>query len=1003
MSNKSKFSTITTQQVLFPTNSGSIKINTDDSGKIFIGSLSAPGTSSTLVIDPIQNKILTNKIVVDEVTFQDGSNFSLTNNLIPSSKIPEIPESKLSSEVRTKINSSNSAISSYFDENGKLRENNAPIDYSEIRTKANDGKTIADTLSGFFDNNNKLKTNNLADSVVTTTNFNDTFDTRFNSKNPITTTNFGSNFDTAFSGKNAITTANFGSNFDTAFTGKNPVTTGVSGNFDDLFDGKVPTGYETWNALAINATNGNEALSKFSGAGGKLPIDSVIPPGSYTGWGDINTDIAKGISADNDLNGLDFSIDNSDPNNPIVKINKGGSRGFATNTIGKSSIGLGNVANESPTTIRQGVTIDENGALQGIGNGSGTTISNNRVTLQLAGQTLTFNNGTSNPILLDSGNVGLGNVENKSSTDIRNEIQIVNGVLSGIGTSGIVVNNDSISLSRDATTGEIILDKGIGTPVRANPFTSTKFTDVSSSADSAKTTANTVRGFFTDIPNQIPQLNLTYLPTISESKLSSVVTTKLGYANTINGYFTAGKLNEANAADALKNSNVTKASIGLPNVEDVSPTQIREGIGLSVDSTTGQISITRSGTTTLTVNPLSSTEFTSTKTNASNALTNAASAQSTANSANTTATTVRNFFGTETIPQLKDSNTPAGLKNSNVSLSLSGQTFIFNNGTAQNIPISKDNVGLNQVANESPATIRSGITVINGVLTGIGTSNIVVDNSSINLTRDETTGEITLNKGIGSPITIDPFSATRFTTLSGTVNSTNTLANEIDNRFTNGILKESNAADSLKNSNVFSDSKFIEVSGTANTALQNAATAQARANDAFANAATVFSDSRFIEVSGTANTALQNANTGIENAAIAQSTADTVSGYFSFGVIKSSSLPANLKQTNVTVSNANLDISNSTYYSNLFIRDGRTLNSSITLTIPLPSNCSGCRLIIYRGTNTLIKNPITIKCALTSNYFISGTSVSSTIQFSPDSQTKPLELYSNGAQWFIVS
>jgi hypothetical protein len=758
MSNNSKFSTVTTQQVLFPTNSGSIKINTDDSGKVFIGALSAPGNGNTLIVDPIQNEIVTSKI-----RFSDGTFFDTAVDF-------------------SNINSSNSAVSSYFDENGKLRENNAPTDYSEIRTKA---------------------------------------------------------------------------------------------------------------------TNGNNAFNKFSGSGGKLPIDSVIPPGSYTGWGEINTDLARGISADNDLSGLNFDIDNSDPNNPIVKINKGGSRGFTTTTIGKSSIGLGNVANESPATIRSGITI-------------------------------------------------------------------VNGVLNGIGTSGIVVNNASIGLSRDPTSGEITLEKGVGTPVTVNPFTATRFTDVSSSADSAKTTANTVRGFFTDIPNQIPQLNLTYLPIISESKLSSVVTTKLAYANTINGYFTAGKLNEANAADSLKNSNVTKASIGLPNVEDVSPTQIREGIGLSVDSTTGQISITRSGTTTLTVNSLSSTEFTSTKTNASNALTNAALAQSTANSANTTATTVRNFFDTETIPQLKDSNTPAGLKNSNVSLSLSGQTFTFNNGTAQDIPISKDNVGLNQVANESPSTIRSGITVINGVLTGIGTSNIVVDNSSINLTRDETTGEITLNKGIGSPITIDPFSATRFTTLSGTVNNTNTLANDIDNRFINGILKESNAADSLKNSNVFSDSRFIEVSGTANTALQNA-------------------------------------NTGIENAATAQSTADTVSGYFSFGVIKSSSLPANLKQTNITVSNANLDISNSTYYSNLFIRDGRTLNSSITLTIPFPSNCTGCRLIIYRGTNTLIKNSITIRCILTGNYFIAGTSVSSTIPFSPDSQTKPLELYSNGAQWFVVS
>jgi hypothetical protein len=462
----------------------------------------------------------------------------------------------LNNPIISNINNTLNGVASRFDNNGILKNDNIPtiasgkLDPSIITDIAigKDGKTVADaaaagvsSINERFDENNKLKDANLPTSILTEVNFTDRFNTAFDEKNPITTTNFGTNFDAAFvgknpvttgvegnfddlfDGKNPITTANFGVTFDAAFTGKNPVTTGVGGNFDDLFDGKnpvttgvggnfdnlfdgkVPTGYASWDALATNATNGNNAFSKFSGAGGKLPVDSVIPPGDYTGWGEINTDLARGISADDDLDNLDFSVDTTDPNNPIIKINKGGSRGFTTTTVGKSSIGLGNVANESPASIRA-------------------------------------------------------------------------------------------------------------------------------------------------------------------------------------------------------------------------------GIGLSVDSTTGQISITRSGTSTLTANPLSSTEFTNTKTNASDALTNAATAQNTADTANNTATTVRNFFGTEPTPQLKDTNTPAGLKNSNVSLTLSGQTFTFNNGSAQSIPISKTNVGLDQVQNQSPTTIRSGITVdANGILQGIGTSNIPVN------------------------------------------------------------------------------------------------------------------------------------------------------------------------------------------------------------------------------------------------------------------------------------
>ena len=70
---KDKFRSLDTHEVVFPTQSGSIKISAEDDGKFVIGALTAPGVKNALVIDPINNQIITNK-----VKFSDGTSLSLS-------------------------------------------------------------------------------------------------------------------------------------------------------------------------------------------------------------------------------------------------------------------------------------------------------------------------------------------------------------------------------------------------------------------------------------------------------------------------------------------------------------------------------------------------------------------------------------------------------------------------------------------------------------------------------------------------------------------------------------------------------------------------------------------------------------------------------------------------------------------------------------------------------------------------------------------------------------
>ena len=66
-------SKLISKEIVFETNSGSIGLATDDDGRLRIGGIDAPGTSNTLVIDPINNKIQTANITFSDGTYLDSA------------------------------------------------------------------------------------------------------------------------------------------------------------------------------------------------------------------------------------------------------------------------------------------------------------------------------------------------------------------------------------------------------------------------------------------------------------------------------------------------------------------------------------------------------------------------------------------------------------------------------------------------------------------------------------------------------------------------------------------------------------------------------------------------------------------------------------------------------------------------------------------------------------------------------------------------------------------
>ncbi len=131
--------------------------------------------------------------------------------------------------------------------------------------------------------------------------------------------------------------------------------------------------------------------------------------------------------------------------------------------ITKSMVGLGNVDNVSAATIRGVITIDSSGIINNIGTASIKVDNSKIVSADLAGSgkvwaslpesgaqvnTVTSVAGKTGAVTLTKSNVGLDNVDNLSAASIRSGITVnASGILTGIGTSGIVVDNAKITKS----------------------------------------------------------------------------------------------------------------------------------------------------------------------------------------------------------------------------------------------------------------------------------------------------------------------------------------------------------------------------------------------------------------------------------------------------------------------------------------------------------------------------------------------------------------------------
>ena len=288
------------------------------------------------------------------------------------------------------------------------------------------------------------------------------------------------------------------------------------------------------------------------------------------------------------------------------------------------------------------------------------------------------------------------NTANAADELKNSQIQVVGGVLTGIGTSNIVVDNESA-------------------------FDDTRFSSVVTEASTAKSLANTANS-----------------NAISAHETADEADARASEVRGFFDYSSTPQLNIANAADELKNSN----------------------IGLSVDSSTGALTLSRgSGLSSITQNPLSATEFTSTKTNATNALSTANSANTLAGSANTLANNIEGRF----------------------------------TGGKLNADAAADEL----------------------------------KNSSIGIAVNSSTGELTVSRGTGlAPVVANPLSADQFTSTQtnatnalSTANTANNLATTVDGRFNGEKLRSENLSDDGDGFR-FTDSNKIKI-GIDNASIVN--------------------------------------------------------------------------------------------------------------------------------------------------------------------------------------
>jgi len=202
-----------------------------------------------------------------------------------------------------------------------------------------------------------------------------------------------------------------------------------------------------------------------------------------------------------------------------------------------TDVGIPNVENKSSSTIRGEITVNaQSGVLQGIGTAS-IAVNNSKTTKAQVGLTnvddlsaASIRQGTT------KADVGLSNVEDKSSSTIRGEITVnaQSGVLQGIGTASIAVNN---SKTTKAQVGLTNVDDLSAATIRAG----TTKADVGLTNVEDKSAA-TIRGEIT-------------------------VNAQTGVLQGI-----------GTASIAVNNDKTTKAQVGLGDVENLSSSQINAGV-----------------------------------------------------------------------------------------------------------------------------------------------------------------------------------------------------------------------------------------------------------------------------------------------------------------------------------------------------------------------------------------------------------------------------------------
>jgi hypothetical protein len=586
------------KQITLESKNGSVKLSVGNDGKINFQPSNKLETGS-FSIDLKNEKIFTKKI-----EFLKDNSF-------------------LTSSLNIGAGSINSVSDAKFDPStGKLIEDFLPVDFNNIRQNANDaiGKfdpstgllrdakinpdILADIIKGVsannkFDIDGKLPSSNLHNDVLADITKGVTANNKFDIDGKLLNTNLRSDLLNDIT-KGAGAADKFGldgklldANIRTGLLDN--ITKGVGaadkfGTDGKLLDANIRTG------LLDNITKGVGAADKF-GTDGKL-LDANIRTGLLTditkGVGaadkfgtdgkllDANirtgllTDIDKGVTGYNDFGSLDFSLDMSDPNSPAIKLSKG-SRGFSTTNFSKTSIGLSNVENKNSAAIRGEISVDgTTGKLIGIGT-SDIVVNNEKTftdTRFTNVQTNASNGSTAfgyfNSGFLKDGNTPSGLKNSNISVD-------ANGALQGIGTGiGTIVNNNNIGISQ-AQDGTITITRGTGlTNLTTNPLSTTTFTTVQSTANTANSTANTIEG-----------------------------------------RFTSGLLNVANANTALRNSNISVDANGaLQGIGSGVGTIINNNsIGLS-QASDGTITLTKgTGLSTSLVNPLSTTTFTTVSNN----------------------------------------------------------------------------------------------------------------------------------------------------------------------------------------------------------------------------------------------------------------------------------------------------------------------------------------------------------------------------------------------------